>query len=406
LDVSNKSEDLNPNFINNTDGPPYVSYYSVVADSAATDHFFTIDAPIYNQRMTDCPIKICAANGGILESMHIGEISVPHLPTQSCSVHVVPGLASMSLLAMGPLCDAGCTIEFTATTVEVKLCDNLVLQGNRTPPGLWIFQLPTNDSPVLPDDNSMLPQMNSAIGAPKAAELVVYSHATLFSPAISTLEQALKRGYIRNFPGLTAKTLQRHPPRSVATAKGHLDQVRQNLHSTRVKPTDLPPTTTDDAFPPQEMPTSECYVMAAPMPTAPAGKYYTDQTGRFPCTSSSGNNYVLIAYHYDCNCILAEPLPNHKANSIVAAHKQIIERLRRAGVTCSFVMLDNECSSALQTFLHEESIKFQRRHPAYTVVMQPNEQFAPSKTILLPDCALSILLFLCTCGTNSCYKPS
>jgi hypothetical protein len=28
----------------------------------------------------------------------------------------------------------------------------------------------------------------------------VYSHATLFSPAISTLEQALKRGYIRNFP--------------------------------------------------------------------------------------------------------------------------------------------------------------------------------------------------------------
>jgi hypothetical protein len=225
LDVSDKSEDLNPNFINNTDGPPYVSYYSVVADSAATDHFFTIDAPIYNRRTTDCPIKIRAANGGILESTHIGEISVPHLPTQSCSVHVVPGLASMSLLAMGPLCDAGCTIEFTATTVEVKLCDNLVLQGNRTPPGLWIFQLPTNDSPVLPDDNSMLPQMNSAIGAPKAAELVVYSHATLFSPAISTLEQALKRGYIRNFPGLTAKTLQRHPPRSVATAKGHLDQV-------------------------------------------------------------------------------------------------------------------------------------------------------------------------------------
>jgi hypothetical protein len=89
------------------------------------------------------------------------------------------------------------------------------------------------------------------------------------------------------------------------------------------------------------MPTSECYVMAAPLPTATTGKYYTNQTGRFPCTSSSGNNYVLIAYHYDCNCILAEPLPNHKANSIVAAHKRIIEQLCHAGVTCSFVMLDN-----------------------------------------------------------------
>jgi hypothetical protein len=95
------------------------------------------------------------------------------------------------------------------------------------------------------------------------------------------------------------------------------------------------------------------------MPTAPTVKYYTDHTGHFPCTSSSGNNNVLIAYHYNCYCILAEPLPNRKANNILAAHKRIIERLRRAGITCSFVMLDNECSSALQTFLHEESIKFQ-----------------------------------------------
>jgi hypothetical protein len=114
--------------------------------------------------MTDCPIKIHAANGGILESTHIGEISLPHLPMQSFLVHVVPGLASMSLLAMGPLCDAGCTIEITVTTEEVKLHDNLVLQGNRAPPSLWIFQLPMNDSPVLPDNNSMLPLMNSAKG--------------------------------------------------------------------------------------------------------------------------------------------------------------------------------------------------------------------------------------------------
>jgi hypothetical protein len=146
-------------------------------------------------------------------------------------------------------------------------------------------------------------------------------------------------------------------------SKGHLDQVQQNLCLTRVKPTDLPTTTTDDAFPLQEMPTLECYVMAAPMPTAPTGKYYTDQTGHFPCTSSSGNNYVLIAYHYECNCIMVEPLPNCKANSILAAHKQIIEQLHHAGITCSFVMLDNECSSALQTFLHEESVKFQKMPP-------------------------------------------
>jgi hypothetical protein len=93
-------------------------------------------------------------------------------------------------------------------------------------------------------------------------ELVAYSHATLFSPALSTLEKALQCGYVRNFPGLSVKTLQRHPPRSVATAKGHLDQVRQGLRSTRVAPKELPLPNFDDTFPTHEADTSTCYVTA------------------------------------------------------------------------------------------------------------------------------------------------
>ena len=37
-------------------------------------------------------------------------------------------------------------------------------------------------------------------------------------------------------------------------------------------------------------------------------KKYTDQTGRFPVTSSKGNKYILVAYHYNSNTIHAEPL--------------------------------------------------------------------------------------------------
>jgi len=174
-----------------------------------------------------------------------------------------------------------------------------VLEGQRDPPGLWIFQLPTPTVNVPTSNNFMVPQVNSAIGAPKVAELVAYAHATLFSPALDTLERALRCGHIRNFPGLTAKTLHRHPPHSVATAKGHLDQVWKNLCSTRRNPKDVPMPDFDDVFPTQESPTSTCYVMAITLLTAPTGKYYTDLTGRFPCTSSSGSNYVLVAYHYD-----------------------------------------------------------------------------------------------------------
>jgi hypothetical protein len=69
---------------------------------------------------------------------------------------------------------------------------------------------------------------------------------------------------------------------------------------------------------------------------------------------------LLLEYHYDANCILAEPIPNCKANSIVAGHKQIVKRLRPAGVECSFVMLDNECSHAPKEFFHSEAIIHQK----------------------------------------------
>ena len=35
---------------------------------------------------------------------------------------------------------------------------------------------------------------------------------------------------------------------------------------------------------------------------------YADLTGRFPCRSSSGNVYVMVAYHYDGNCIVGSAL--------------------------------------------------------------------------------------------------
>lgn len=38
------------------------------------------------------------------------------------------------------------------------------------------------------------------------------------------------------------------------------------------------------------------------------GKIYTDQTGRFPVTSTCGNKYTLVAYDYNSNTINAGPI--------------------------------------------------------------------------------------------------
>ena len=37
-------------------------------------------------------------------------------------------------------------------------------------------------------------------------------------------------------------------------------------------------------------------------------KTYTDQTGRFPVTSSRVYKYIIIVYEYNSNNILAEPI--------------------------------------------------------------------------------------------------
>ena len=54
---------------------------------------------------------------------------------------------------------------------------------------------------------------------------------------------------------------------------------------------------------------------------------YTDITGRFSCKSSSGNEYFMIAYHYDGDTIIGRPLNKYKSRNYycnVAAYEQYI----------------------------------------------------------------------------------
>ena len=166
-------------------------------------------------------------------STHIAELDLPSLPPATRRVHIVPALNATSLLLMGQLCDAGCVVTFDAKTVTVKLNDERILDGVRTPTtGLWQLSMvkPTL-SPPLP----LLLHHHSfaAVQSATPAELVTFAHASLFSPALSTLDAALARGFLPTFLGLTTKTLRRHPPTSIAMIKGHLDQSGKKQRSTK-----------------------------------------------------------------------------------------------------------------------------------------------------------------------------
>ena len=95
---------------------------------------------------------------------------------------LVPGLHNCSLLSIGQLCDAGYTVTFDHEQMRIMLENKCVLNGERSPTTrLWHIQ--PHCEPV--GNHSAA----TAIASPKAAQLVAFAHATLFSPALSTLEK-------------------------------------------------------------------------------------------------------------------------------------------------------------------------------------------------------------------------
>ena len=76
-------------------------------------------------------------------------------------------------------------------------------------------------------------QMNAMIDNPTLAERIKFFHATLFSPSLNTLVQAIEAGYLATFPEFTSKQLRKYPPRSEATVYGHLHAQRQGTQTVR-----------------------------------------------------------------------------------------------------------------------------------------------------------------------------
>ena len=71
-----------------------------------------------------------------------------------------------------------------------------------------------------------------------------------------------------------------------------------------------------------------------------SSKIYTDQTGRFPVTSSRGYKYIMIAYYYDSNNILSEPIKSRTSLHIKNAYQTMRKLLCSRGLTPKTHVLD------------------------------------------------------------------
>jgi hypothetical protein len=88
-------------------------------------------------------------------------------------------------------------------------------------------------------------------------------------------------------------------------------------------------------------------------------KIYTDQTGKFPVTSSRGNKYLFVLYDYDSNAILAEPIKSRKQDELLWAYQKLTQQLRKWGLAPNLQRLDNECSQAMKDKMDTQQIDWQ-----------------------------------------------
>ena len=230
----NLQPELGPPTTQNTKPP--LSVPTGLADTGCTGHFLSLETKeqnfLQNIKMNPSPIHVEEPSGNIISSTHTATVPWHQAPASACQGHLFPALQGKCLVSIAQFCNAGCTAMFTPTQVLILHNGNVIIKGTRCPTtGLWKVPLATNPSN---------PHQTNAITLPsKVPDMVAFSHATLFSPRVSTLQQALDLGYeVKHFPGLTSASLKKHPPNSVPTAKGHLDQIRAGKQSTQPKLTE------------------------------------------------------------------------------------------------------------------------------------------------------------------------
>jgi hypothetical protein len=269
-----------------------------------------------------------------------------------------------NLMGIGPLCDHDCRVLFERKAVTVFAQDgNVLLRGWREKTGskLWRFSLKPRGHGKLPAamatgpaTMAVGPAAHNAHDLPSVGALVRYLHACAGFPVRSTWLAAIKAGNYSTWPGLTFANAAKYCPVSVETIRGHMTQSRQGTRSTKSKPAAEVPLPDISSQLPAER-SNELFVVVEPI-----SKLYTDDMGRFPVRSRSGNHYIMLAYHADCNVILVEAFESRHDRHRIAAYNRIMERLKLGGHSVDLQVLDNEASEEYKTAITEKwGCKFQ-----------------------------------------------
>jgi hypothetical protein len=141
-------------------------------------------------------------------------------------------------------------------------------------------------------------------------------HAVCGYPVKSTWLKAIKAGNYVGWPMLNERNVQKYYPETTETAKGHLNQTRKNIRSTKAKA----PLETCDTSQLQGKKVRDVYTNTYMVRET----MFSNQTGQFPTRSQRGNKYIMVMVEIDSNAILVEPMKSRKDEEMIRAYNALL----------------------------------------------------------------------------------
>ena len=210
----------------------------VILDSGATSHFLTTNASATNIIPATVPLIARLPNGDKVQSTHTCTLDLPNLLPGARAAHIIPRLASHSLLSALTMCNAGCTVTFTKINCTITYRGRVIICGHKcTRTGLWMVPITNSGGNQAPSPMPPTAAPTSAIAAnvdatSSAAKYACYIHQCLCSPPTQTLLGAVKCSEeLATILVLTPQLIKSHLSSSTATDKGHMCCQRSNTAS-------------------------------------------------------------------------------------------------------------------------------------------------------------------------------
>ena len=253
-----------------------------IADSGCTSHFLGSNARCTNKQPCAAGVTVKLPNSMSMVASHTALLDMPHLPPEARRCHIFPDMGDKALLSIAQFCDNGYRVIFTADAllIEHETDPARSFQGCRDPiTNMWtinLSQVVTIPHLEKKQYTTTDRQANNVYDFTLKRDIVRYLHRAAGSPVPSTWCAAIDKGNYATWAGLTAPLVKKHLPKSVATTKGHMRQIRQNLRSTKQK------------HPPPSAPPSSCE-----MTTHTAKESVRENMITVQCMSVSGNFFQI-----------------------------------------------------------------------------------------------------------------